>query len=131
MREELSNILDIIRPLDDRARIIGSFLIERSPISSSRVPKNIADTWVGLELPVRYPRLIAYNEIIATPGDIVASLLAQQQEEQAAWFKDDTTNMDMPLTYPYWSFYTQEGKTALDSAVSTDAYYTYLQNKWR
>ena len=132
MSERLYELVENLRPLDEKAKIIGSFLIQHSPIaySARAIPRDIADGWVGLEVPIRFPPYLETEQKVwVTQWDTVASLLAQDRAEAAAFF--DELGKDYPFNTIAWWFAANEGVAAIDSPIPTDAYYRYLQSRKR
>lgn len=131
MNERLTQTLESASRIDRRMHIVGSFLLETSPVIRSFAPDPIQDACVGLEVPVRWPDLLQYDFVSVEHDDLIASLLIQDREQLADWF-DTTTAHKRRLHRPInWAFNASAGKAALDSAVSTASYYSYLQSKNR
>ena len=133
MSERLEKLLKKVRPLDEREKIIGSFLIQRAPFYDYlQIPSKEIEGWVGLEVPIRYlNELKTYEVVWLNCDDAIASYLVQRGDEAADWFEDYRNKCQSPgnIHIPFYFFEERDGRAALDSTVSTDAYYKYLQSK--
>lgn len=129
MSEQLVDLVAKLAPLDREDPILGSFLIERAPVSANVVPQEISSLWPGMQVPVRYPDRLELQDIAVTPGDIVASLIAQGCQNGAAWFNEHMRRRGLRHDLPYWEFYVSEGELGLDAPIPTARYYSYLSGQ--
>ena len=135
MSERLNIILDKLRPLDEREKIIGSFLIQRASFYDYlQIPNKEIEGWVGLEVPIRYLAKIETDNVVwLNDNDAIASYLVQRGDKAADYFENRSKKRQSTakINIPFYFFAEQDGRIALDSPVSTDAYYKYLQSKMR
>jgi hypothetical protein len=133
MSEQLNVAIETARllDLDQRTRIIGSFLIQRTPSIQHEVSRQMEEACVGVELPVRFPHLLEYDYVSIEHADLIASLILQSCESEANHFNAYVAGKGWPYKKVNWGFNATSGLDILDSAVSTDAYYKYLELRYR
>jgi hypothetical protein len=131
MNEQINTAIETARTLDEKAKIVGSFVIERTPEVFVFAPSEISEACVGLELPIRHPDFIKFGKgyLMTEHDDLLASILIQDKHMLADWFDTHASEARKHSGFPAWGFDLSSSKVAIDSYVSSETYYRYLQAK--
>ena len=115
----LLNQYEGLEALDKVLPIKGTFTVDTVPEGTP--PLDVRENWVGVELPLRQPRMLRHGEVTISPADAILSLLAFGKLDAATWFIE--TSAELAPLGPYWVFRSNDGRIAAKESTTSVEYY--------